>query len=504
MEAHLAPTQPTQVNKITTSCEICSGPHDTQYCMEDPEQAFVEYVSSRTDKAGGKWYTFKPEQKNLGDTYNPSWRSHPNLRWRQPQNSQNKFLNPPNRFQPNCSIPNRPFNNNPRSFNNQSNLEGLVSNFMASQDARLSKLEANFKQQQSEMTNKINTTLKVITNRIAGILPSDTVKNPKLSTSLVLSACSYPTMDPQCSTHIHGSINAVTIHPKQQSDSHDDRTEENEEEEKVNPENINVDPSTPHDPSVSFIIEKVLKLNSFFESLGLVPQSSSTKLVCTKGDDGDVMFIEIDKKYNDSHVEEPEVGEHEVEYFDIFPTRSELAYHKYLMCGPIPSIFLRNPIIAEGCPSNLKIPCNIGHVHVERAYIDLNSPLNIMTRNFTYITDFMTVKDISSIIDPRLSEVVLGRPFIEMSNMTHDPPEGVVRFTNKNDEVVYKMPHKIEQYNSLSNLEKEHTKSVYLRNEEDKRRGLEYVMSKILGFYKECLELKPEYVTGMNDEGEVT
>ncbi|GJT84453.1 hypothetical protein Tco_1058795, partial [Tanacetum coccineum] len=37
MEAHLAPTQPTHVNKITTSCEICSGSHDTQYCMEDPE-----------------------------------------------------------------------------------------------------------------------------------------------------------------------------------------------------------------------------------------------------------------------------------------------------------------------------------------------------------------------------------------------------------------------------------------------------------------------------------
>ncbi|GKF97383.1 hypothetical protein Tco_0293204, partial [Tanacetum coccineum] len=29
MEAHLSLTQPTQVNKITTSCEICSGPHDT-------------------------------------------------------------------------------------------------------------------------------------------------------------------------------------------------------------------------------------------------------------------------------------------------------------------------------------------------------------------------------------------------------------------------------------------------------------------------------------------
>ncbi|GKD51390.1 hypothetical protein Tco_1280366, partial [Tanacetum coccineum] len=39
---------------------------------------------------------------------------------------------------------------------------------------------------------------------------------------------------------------------------------------------------------------------------------------------------------------------------------------------------------------------------------------------------------------------------------------------------------------------------------EDKRRGVEYVMSKILRFYKECLELGPEYVTGMDDEEEVT
>ncbi|GJU85912.1 hypothetical protein Tco_1293458 [Tanacetum coccineum] len=190
------------------------GPHDTQYCMEVPEQAFVEYASSRTDEAGCKWYTFKPEQNNLGDTYNPSWKSHPNLRWRQPQNSQNNFSNPPNWFQPNGSIPNRSFNNRPQNFNNQSNIEGLVSEFMASQDARLSKFKADFKQQQSEMTNKIDTVLKAITDRIAGALPSDMVKNTKLGTHPVSFAHSYPTMDPQCSTHIHSLINAITIHPK--------------------------------------------------------------------------------------------------------------------------------------------------------------------------------------------------------------------------------------------------------------------------------------------------
>ncbi|GJZ10815.1 MAK10-like protein [Tanacetum coccineum] len=304
MEAHLAPTQPTQVNKITTSCEICSGPHDTQYCMEDPEQAFVEYASSRTDEAG----------------------------------------------------------------------EGLVSNFMASQDARLSKFEADFKQQQSEMTNKIDTVLKAIIDRITGTLPSDTVKTPKLGTHPVSSDRSYPTMDPQCSTQIHSSINTITIHPKQQSDSRDDKTKENEEEKRNSLENHS-DSSTPPDPSIAFITKKVLKFNSLFESLGLVPPSPNAELVCTKEEDGDVMFIEIILRDDNSHKEEPEPRVQEVEYFDIFPTRSELAYHKYLMCGPIPSIFLRNPIIIEGSSLNLKIPFNIGHVHVEKAYIDLNSPL---------------------------------------------------------------------------------------------------------------------------------
>ncbi|GJZ68230.1 hypothetical protein Tco_0631470 [Tanacetum coccineum] len=95
-----------------------------------------------------------------------------------------------------------------------------------------------------------------------------------------------------------------------------------------------------------------------------IPPSFNTELICTKEEDGDVMFIEIIPMDDNIRKEEPEAEGQEVEYFDIFPTRSELAYHKYLMCGPIPSIFLRNPIIMEGCPSNLKIPCNIGHVHV--------------------------------------------------------------------------------------------------------------------------------------------
>nr|GEW40905.1 MAK10-like protein [Tanacetum cinerariifolium] len=61
MEAHLTPTQPTQVNKITTSCKIYSGPHDTQYCMDDFEQAYVDYASLCANEIRGKRKLYGPK-----------------------------------------------------------------------------------------------------------------------------------------------------------------------------------------------------------------------------------------------------------------------------------------------------------------------------------------------------------------------------------------------------------------------------------------------------------
>nr|GEU97526.1 ribonuclease H-like domain-containing protein [Tanacetum cinerariifolium] len=57
MEARLSLTQPTQVNRVTTSCKICSGPQNTQYCMKYPEQAYVEYASSRNNDMGSWKFT---------------------------------------------------------------------------------------------------------------------------------------------------------------------------------------------------------------------------------------------------------------------------------------------------------------------------------------------------------------------------------------------------------------------------------------------------------------
>ncbi|GJS58317.1 MAK10-like protein [Tanacetum coccineum] len=65
MDAYLASTQLTQVNKITASCEICNGPHDTHNCMEGPEQACVDYASSHANEIRGKSYQIKIEKALL-------------------------------------------------------------------------------------------------------------------------------------------------------------------------------------------------------------------------------------------------------------------------------------------------------------------------------------------------------------------------------------------------------------------------------------------------------
>ncbi|GJZ37991.1 hypothetical protein Tco_0584182 [Tanacetum coccineum] len=622
-----------EMSKITSSCEIFSGPHDTQYCIEDPEQAFVEYASSRIDEAGGKWYTFKPEQNNLGDTYNPSWKSHPNLRWRQPQNSQNNFSNPPNRFQPNGSIWNHSFNNNPQRFNSQSNLEGLMSNFMASQDARLSKFEADFKQQQSEMTNKIDTVLKAITNRMAGALPSDTVKNPKLnvnSTSLVLSARFCHIEDPQCSTRIHSLINTITIH---QSNPHNNKLEEEEQEEKDDPENINTDPSSPPDPSVSFIIEKVLnKITSSceifsgshdtqycmenpeqafveytssrideagdarlskFEADFKQQQSemtnkidtvlkavtdriaralpsdtvknpklnvNSTSLVwsarsypiedpkCSTQIHGSINTITVyqsnphnnkpekdaqkgegnPKNTNAAEREEeqrdapqPELKdptdikkislsrhdeERGIEWLDVkepldfVDTSEELVYESLIKEMPKCSVNY-DFRIKKGDPRNLKIPCMIGHIFTANAYVDIDLPMNIMSlayynsvrksryeyrgRNFvglgrdmhvfvgnmSYIMDFTILENIETNIDPSLSHVVFGRPFVEIACLAINRKHGLMTFTDGTKEIIFKTPYKDPEMSELSSNGHDLLSSRIILSEDDYDRG---------------------------------
>ncbi|GJU34947.1 hypothetical protein Tco_1183301 [Tanacetum coccineum] len=139
MEAHLAPKQPIQVNKITFSCGICSGPHDTQYCMKNPEQAFVDYASSRTDEAGGKQFAMNQGARSFNEAAN-AWKGKSNFNWAHSQT----FTSPRNGL----------FSTYSSSY--QMNLENVLIDFESHQERRLSSLGTQLGKQQDDTISKIN------------------------------------------------------------------------------------------------------------------------------------------------------------------------------------------------------------------------------------------------------------------------------------------------------------------------------------------------------------
>nr|GEW40330.1 protein kinase-like domain, concanavalin A-like lectin/glucanase domain protein [Tanacetum cinerariifolium] len=302
-------------NVVHLRSDTIRGPHDTQYCMENPKQAFVDYASSCTDEAGG-----------------------------------------------------------------------LVSNFMASQDARLSKFEADFKQQQSETTNKIDTVLKAITDRMEGALPIDTVKNPKLNVN---------------------SISPVL----------------NDEEKEVE-------------------------------------------------------WIDAEKP------------------LDLIDIREESVYESLIKDMPRCSLNY-DFRIRKGNPKNLKIPCMIGHKFMANAYIDVDLPMNIVSLayynsirkdgyeyrginfvglgrdmhvfegNMSYVMDFAILENIETNIDPSLSHVVFGRPFVEIICLAINRKHGLMTFMDGIREVTFKTLYKDPERNELTSKGHDLLSSRVILSEDD-------------------------------------
>ena len=182
----------------------------------------------------------------------------------------------------------------------------------------------------------------------------------------------------------------------------------------------------------------------------------------------------------------------------MYPTKEEIAYYNNLVDNPRPHFVRIEQKIKIGDPENVKIPCMIGYQHIKHAYINIKSPINVMSSglyshimnvpleprrdprypdrvcnfvgrvkdvhilvgNFTFITDFMILEDMSSVIDSRLSHVVLGKPFVETSNLKYDHLYGTVQFSNDVDKITYRMPYKVKEFRFVSRLDKDYIGAI--------------------------------------------
>ncbi|GKA87770.1 protein kinase-like domain, concanavalin A-like lectin/glucanase domain protein [Tanacetum coccineum] len=188
--------------------------------------------------------------------------------------------------------------------------------------------------------------------------------------------------------------------------------------------------------------------------------------------------FETDEEVDEVFEEEEE--DEDDEKFNSFPTMKELSHQEWLLKHPRPP-WVKAKVRAES-PNNIKISCMISHIFKRHVYIDLESPINIMSRHqynqimtyglrsrqklskpneisnfvgrvkrikvfigsFAYECDFMILEDTSSIIDRHLGEMVFEKAFIDETGLAYDKEKGTFMFKKGDEKITFTMPYTME------------------------------------------------------------
>ncbi|GJR85690.1 homeodomain-like protein [Tanacetum coccineum] len=203
--------------------------------------------------------------------------------------------------------------------------------------------------------------------------------------------------------------------------------------------------------------------------------------------------------------------------------------------GSVPGLCFEGSGSTRG---SLKIPCVIGTVYTGHAYIDLQSPVNILcfrkftaypnpflpmniisrkayntiminglegtgknlvavvkdvyvfVGSFTYITDYVVLEDIGEFIRSNMAEVLMGRPFRNITKLNYDVAKGLVSFTRIFDIYTYRMPRTIPRLKSF-NWRK--VQPLLELSQNNLMKGLRHPHEKHKFMYKNYFNLGPKY-----------
>nr|GEU38308.1 hypothetical protein [Tanacetum cinerariifolium] len=121
----------------------------------------------------------------------------------------------------------------------------------------------------------------------------------------------------------------------------------------------------------------------------------------------------------------------------------------------------------------------------------------------SYVIDFTILVNIKTNIDPSLSHVVFGRPFVKIAYIAINRNHGLMTFTGGTKEITFKTPYKDLERSELSSEGHDLFSSTIILSKDDYDRGCRKPSDLEDGFYRDTIKLRPEYVTGITDEREV-
>ncbi|GKA89621.1 hypothetical protein Tco_0811433 [Tanacetum coccineum] len=242
----------------------------------------------------------------------------------------------------------------------------------------------------------------------------------------------------------------------------------------------------PSSPKRVHFVNSIVILNKEDEA----KEERNVKTSTTKYEDHE-MTVESEEEFEEETKDEIKEEEEEdsPKHFDTFPTMKELRYHEWLLKNPQPA-WVKAKVRTENL-NNVKFSCMIGHFDKKKTYLDMESPINVISRlhynwimskrlgprrkpsnpgkicnfvrrvkgikvfvgNFTYECDFMVLKDTTSVIDHDLGSVIFEKPFLEATGLVYNKEEGIIMFEKDKEKIVFKMPHKMEMFKHIDFME---------------------------------------------------
>nr|GEY21838.1 protein kinase-like domain, concanavalin A-like lectin/glucanase domain protein [Tanacetum cinerariifolium] len=136
---------------------------------------------------------------------------------------------------------------------------------------------------------------------------------------------------------------------------------------------------------------------------------------------------------------------------------------------------------------------NQGYEYRGLNFVRIGKDMHVFVGNISYIMDFTILENVEANIDPSLSQVVFGWPFVEVTKLILDKEHGLITFTDEIKDVTFKTPYIDSEMDYLTTEGHDLFSSRVILSEDAYRRGCERPSNLESGFHKDIDKLGPSY-----------
>ena len=77
-------------------------------------------------------------------------------------------------------------------------------------------------------------------------------------------------------------------------------------------------------------------------------------------------------------------------------------------------------------------------------------PLHVFVGSFVYLVDFMVMENLGEFIDEKLTQIIFGKPFKRLTNLDEKLMDGLITFSNRDEDFTYQMPRVHPRFKNFS------------------------------------------------------